>query len=368
MTLSVATNPEFPVAGIVPTTVTASAGNFARLWVTSAPIGSKLRKNIDDNDGARQEVLATTSGDTVDVTLDQPGGYVFAAQEYTRGTTSGSGGGFEGDPKSYTTETQVGSEQTLTIYVGESMSLRVGSPTRGYAELVVYVWNDTIRPTTTTTHGVISPALVNPTTPIAEAAVGAPTVAVALAALEGASATSLTDDLTDLWDELRTKIPLHFGAGGFHTNADTANDIAIEDLPPDPSSPEGWSRSIATMARALRQHFTNGGESLAGASRFHAPADYANLQLLSVPSESGADLATSFSSLATIHAAYEAHRVDTGPHTAADTTNAITASVDKVLVLNSAFISAMAPLQPTAAPTQNPGVVRLAGLGFRRLT
>lgn len=364
MTVSLATNPQYPLPGVVPITATADTGNFVRLWITDAPIGSKLKGDLDNADGTRLKVFAISSGDTSEQVLDKPGGYVFVAQEYTRGAAAGNGGGFEGDPKSFTTETKVGSEQALTVYVGDCMTLRVGTPSRGYATLCVYVWNDTIRETSVATHGVSSPQLISATTPIAAAAAGASSVTTALAALIDSTTTSLTNDLTDLWDELRTKIPLHFNSAVFHANADSANDTAIEDLPADPVSPEGWSRSIAQMARALRQHFTNGGESLTGASRYHAPADYENLQLLSVPSESGADLATAFSSLATIRAAYEAHRADATYHAAADTTNTIAATVDKVLALNAAFVGAMAPLQPTAAANQNPGTVRLAGLGF----
>ena len=370
MTVTLTTNPPYALTGLIPVTVAASVGNFARVWVTNAPEGSTLAKLLVPADSGRVLMpTLTVDGDEVGtVKFDKPGAYTFVVQESTRGANASFGGAYAGDPASFTTEVDEGGEQTVVVYIGARMTLRVGNPTLGFGELVVHVWNDTVRATSVALHKEKTPAMNGGTTVVAEAAVGAAAVATAIDLLPDTTVTSWTSDFVTLFTELRDDIPLHFNNSGavFHTAADVVNDSAIEDLPDDPKSPEGWARSVSTMATKLRAHLTNDGDSLTGAARYHLPADYENLANLLVPPPSGASMSTVMAALAGCRLVYESHRDDTTYHAIADSTNTIATAAGLLLDVHGAFLAAMSLLLPPSSATQNSGAANLAGLGFVR--
>lgn len=367
MTATLTTNPPYAMAGgAVPVTCGADAtgANFVRVYFTKGPADSRLQKQLEQLDSLRIEVAAVDAGDTKELPLDKPGAYTFLVQEITRGAAAAYGGGYEGDPSSFTTETQVGSEQTVTVYIGERWVVRIGHPSFGTAQLIVHVWNDTVRATSKALHGEKTPAIVAPTNALALAAAGDASVVAALSALADTNVSSWTSTLPTLFAELATDMAAHFIDETVHNAIDQVNDTALEDLPGDPSSPEGWGRAASIMARALRGHFTNDGESLTGSSRYHQPADYANLSSVLVPSGTGADRIGMMMTVAGVYLAYEAHRQDAAIHNAADSTNVIASSLGVFLELLRAFLAALKLLQPAAAAEQNAGGVRLAALGF----
>lgn len=369
MTIRLNTTPDYALPGVVDVEVVAEASgaNFAQLWITDAPDGSDFAKKLAATESARVLVAEVDSGATVPMRLDKPGVYVFTGQEHTRGTES-HGGTYEGDPEGYLVNTPVGGEQTsLTIAIGDRMTLDIGLPTVGRATLVVHVWADRVRPTSLALHKEKTPALVNPTTPAAAAAAANSTVQAAVAAFENASISAMTTGLTTLWAELINDIPLHFNndTDSWHANADDDNDTAIERLPTNPASPEGWARAVSTMAERLRLHFTNSNETTEVAGRYHVPADYNNLAIVQGVSPRGANMASVFAAIAGIYQAYSDHINDATIHATADGgTHTIAATLSAPVELNRAFLAALKPLQPTAADNQNAGTVRLSGLGF----
>lgn len=155
--------------------------------VSSAPPGSKFRSDIDAT-GAPVQVHAARTP-VVKITAEVSGAYTFAVQEHSQ------------------TLVPVGSPSSTTIHVMSRVEVPVapnlpGDPLgRHQATLLVHVANDAVQKTTLATHGVNSPALINPTTPEAKLAVEDAAVLAAVAAMEttGAAIKTKLDDLIAAW-------------------------------------------------------------------------------------------------------------------------------------------------------------------------
>jgi len=367
---AITTEPTYAPPGKVRLVFTASGGgNYVRVWCTNAPVGSQWRTKLDQSaanaKAARVLMVECGVAEKPDVELDVGGVYVLAAQEYTRGAAS-YGGGHKGDPDSYDSETKLGAEATLSVYVGQRLVSPIGAPEYGTAKLVVWVWNGTIRATTATTHGERTPAIFGATGKALTAAENTSVLSHVDALADITPATSMAG-LAALHAELQLDLPLHFNnnGGAWHNVADAYNDSEIESLPAAPATPEGYYYAAQVMLRRLRCHMVNDDGSGAGGRLLHATGggsvaapDYGNLPVASRPSGS-AHMALAMAAYGELYRAYVAHIANTSVHSAADTTNTIVATVPPLLDLHAEFIDAQRTLSPTAPATQNPAATEL---------
>lgn len=376
MPLTLATEPQYALPGIVKMRATPTTGNYARVWCTDAPEGSELIEELKRlGSGHRIEVDKQDAEGILEGKLEVGGAYTFVCQEYTKNAST-HGGSYAGDPNGFQSETKVGSEVTQTIYIGTKLACPLGSSTFGQAELVLWVWNDTVRATTIKGHGEVTPAIVKPKTERAITAARSTTVATKLAALDGVLSAILVGSLDAMCADLRTELPLHFNNNGgvYHGEAagplpDDDNDTEIENLPAAPTTPAGLANFVSVVWRRLRNHMSNWDGS--AQKPYHdkggaVTPDYINALAAGAPGDG--DALGTIAALADIYRAYVAHIADTIVHDAADTTNKLTQTLGMIPDLHQAFLDAQRTASPTAPATQNPAVTRLVhSAGFREV-
>jgi hypothetical protein len=363
MTVKLTPTPSAPLPGIVRVQLTTTVGNYARVWATSAPRGSSYAEQIADaaTDVARLEVITDAHGSHHELPLDVGGVYVFTAQEFTR---TDDDSGYPLDPRGLPAETKNGAETTIYVRVANRLTQRIGSKEHGYATLLLYVQDDAILTTSRAVHGVDSPAIIDPTSQRAEIAAQSTTVAASLAALKSASGTNLSSGLSALITEIKADLPGHFNDAAVHAAADTTNDTDIENLPDDPSTPEGYAQAAAVIARRLSAHMSNIGGSAVGAGGFHSDPDYTNAIIANTPPRGSQSMAEAWASIGDSVRAFNAHSLEGSPiHTVADTRQ-IAASVNPLLTIHKDFLAAMQPLAPTVPANMNEAAVRMMQLGF----
>lgn len=377
MAIVLTTTPTYALPGdAVPLTVSITGGtgaNFIRLWCTDAPEGSTYKTQLQKTGATRIEIAppnAPVAGGILpdvpfNAQLDKGGRYTFVGQEYTFGAST-YGGGYSNAPDAFKSETQIGAEQTLYIYIGQRMTHRLGSSIYGTASLVVHVWNDTIRPTSIEVHGVLSPTIVGASSPRAVAAKSAVAVTALVSALENVAVNTLAPSaaLTTLLNEIKTDLNNHYNnvGGGYHASADTINDTEIVDLPDFYPTPSALVRAASVLYVRLLNHMINGPF---GAENFHrAGADFSNAPICD-PSPNESDMSYTFAIIADVVRCYETHRVDAAAHLPVDNNNPITSSLGPLLSLHRAFLTAMSTFVPPTAGGAQVGVVQLVPLGFK---
>lgn len=361
MTVTVATIPDPAIAGRPSKLLlTASAGNFVRVWCTDAPRGSKLRNELDKTGASRVIVVqGVDSGRPVDFTADKGGAYVFRVEEFNKGAAS-YGGGYEGDPNGAPEEDML-SVGAPTIYFAAPLVCKLGTG-QDTAELLIHVHNETIVATTDQTHGVVSPILRSPASPKARIAADSTTVRTLVAALVGVSASTALGNVENAIDDLRNKLNAHLIESGLHDNDDTVNEVLAAFL--NPSSLESQKRSLAEIRRRLDNHVRNDNPEETppgtGSGDFHTSVDWSGLPLPGSPSDQNGVLVF----LADAHRAYEAHRLSETAHTAADTANPANAA-SPLVALHSAFVAQLAAFAPDTPPNEHPAKATLInGGGF----
>jgi hypothetical protein len=370
MTTSLITDPIYALPGntVRITPVVTGAANFVRVWLTDAPVGSLLktrqaatgtRINPVSNDPAGNGFDA---GKQIRLSLDKGGVYTFVVQEYTKGATT-YGGGYASSPDSFQSETKVGTEQTVQVHIGERVEHKLGSPARGTGKLVIHVWNDTVRQTLQSIHGLDSPAIEDCSTQLALSAASDATVKSVLASMIDVGIDDVSDGLADLVSAFQSVPTKHFNnnPGGYHGISDTDNDSELEDMPRAADTADGLIRAAQVVHKRLSLHLSNGGD---GSRHFHSAPDWANRFIAEVPGDSNGAVAA----LADAWRVYENHRVDAVVHVVADTSNVLLVSSPtnwQLLKLHKAFFAAMNALSPAAAGGTQAGVVKLSGLGFR---
>src|SRR5262245_53582646 len=124
------------------------SANFVRVWVTEAPPGSELKTKLDK---ATQNRFAVYTGDGGDAnpwkqTFDLGGKYTLVAQEYVRGAQP-YGGGYQGSPDGNPSETKVGSESTLELFIGQRLTSVIQAGEH-QVTLALWVWDSKIQQTT----------------------------------------------------------------------------------------------------------------------------------------------------------------------------------------------------------------------------
>lgn len=367
MAITLAQTPTYPAPGrkVRVTPSASGGGNFARIWLTDAPLGSDWRKKIAESTASRIELAACGVGQSFEFTPDVGGAYVCAAQEYTLGATA-HGGAYEGDPDGYQTETKIGSEATLHIYAGERLEQTIGTGA-DTAVLAVWVWNDTIRQTTLAEHGETTPALSNGSTDRARIASLNSAVVAALSGLVNQVASTALGTLSSVITNIGTKLLAHVGSAAAHSTID-------EDNEPDgrvnlASGVEGVVASAQNLATLLSRHIRNddaGAGTMSAAAAYHVISAAPVIDWTNIPAfQNCGSLEQALSVIASVWEAYEAHRVSTSVHTAADSTNALTV-LPTLLLVHKAFSAAVRAMGPTAPAVVNTATAKLVhGAGFR---
>jgi hypothetical protein len=372
MPVSVTSTPLYPTVkkgarlSFVPTT-----GNFVRVWCTDAPLGSKLRTQLDEQQATRLPIhegdiaTAPATGEAFAFQPDAPGKYVIAIQEYTRGASS-FGGGYAGDPLGFGSETKVGSEVSTTIDFGERLAMQIGTGA-DTGELALWVWDDTIRATTLALHDELTPAITKPSSQVAKTAIAA--VRSQLLALVNVAATTAMGDTTAIMVDMYTKFAGHFG-NAIHANPDTANI-------PNTSlilagSKTGIPKTATELLTALTLHInTDNARTIPFVSSGIGTGDWHNVLLALADSINAvrAPLPTTmeqaYVGLADAWTSYEHHRKSINVHSGQDLTYLLL-TPPKLLALHIAFLDVVRSSSPTANPTENPGAVALIhGAGMK---
>jgi hypothetical protein len=367
MAITLASEPQYPLPGkTVRLTLTPSGGgNYVRLLCSAAPQGSKLQAEIDSLGAARVAVLEGDTSKRFDFTPDKAGAYVFAALEILKGASATAPGpGYEKDPDGYSSEAIIG-ETAVTLRVGTRLSAPVGvSP--DVADLVLYVWDGTIRQTLEAVHGERSPWIRDPKTDKARNAVLSVGVTGALAAFIDIAATTIVGSASTVVTNLIDKFNAHRTQASVHAANDTNN--AIDGAYRNPSTPEALKLSVNELLRKLERHILNDNAGAGpGSAGYHAPGgsragDWAAKPL----ARTTGDLASTLAALGGLHLSYETHRATAGAiHDAADSTNVATA-LPVMLAIHSAFIAELIKTSPTPPSTANAGaVVLVSGAGMR---
>jgi hypothetical protein len=368
MAVTIATIPSPALAGrACKLSLTASAGNFVKVWCTEAPRDSKLRADLDKSGASRVSVVSTgvDSGALVDFTADKGGGYVFLLEEFNKGAEA-YGGGYEGDPNAAPEEELLSSAST-TVYFASALTCRLGVPP-DIAELLVYVSDDQIIPTTDSTHGVRSPLIRNPATPKAKLAADSTDVRAAAAAVIGDAATrlgSIQSEIDDFIDQFND----HLIESGVHDTNDTDNAVDLAFV--GASNPEGQRRALSALRDALDHHMRNDNPDATppgtGSAVYHnaggLASDLSNLLLNVSPTN---DQATLFAALADAARAYTAH-LDSAAHNALDAGNNLSVN-SLLLTLHIKFNEQLAAYTPATPPNEHAAkAILVNGGGFKEV-
>ncbi len=383
---TLAVTPAFPVPSrelVATFTLTESGTNWVRVWCEVAPEGSDLSNKLKATGKVTTvvppRVLVYEGQGGVEhpwrAILGTGGAYTLKAQEYTKGT--GFSGGYEGDTRANQEETAVGSEATLSLYIGQRWTTLLGTGA-DHATLVFWVWNEKIQFTTVAVQGESSPNIINPTSDRAKTA--AKSSAVALTAVALWNTTVSFTDVASFVSNFVTKFNAHIilTAGTVHNAADANNGIKT-DLAQAPTA-QNLSTFVTEALRRLRQHAQNdwngsGPGSADGSTDpvtaivapnpYHRISSVNKADMLNTPVVQGVgETSDAYAACAELWRAYEAHRVSTAVHGAADSTNTLTA-LTGILAVHREFYAALAATAPSASPGDQTASALLRAWGFK---
>ncbi len=365
MPTTFSTIPTFPVPTRqcqVAFSLAGASANYVRVWVTVAPDGSEFSNKLKESTQHRVLAFEGDENTVWNLTADIGGKYTLVAQELIRGSSYG--GGYENDPNGAESETKVGGETTLSLFIGQRLTAEIGvSPDT--ATLAVWVWDSTIRPTTLAVHGEKTPSLTQDTpTAKSKLAMESSTVTAAVSALENVSVSTSIGTLSTIADEMITELNAHLTQGGVHAVNDTDNDISPAYK--TATTPSAIVTSTIELVYKFNRHTHNDGGLGGGTGELgvHVKAgsnvvDWANALIAPQPG----DLGGALSALADLWRCYEAHRVNLSVHLIADTSNVMSA-LPVMLLLHKAFLTVLASQNPTPSPAQSTGAALLIAHGF----
>jgi hypothetical protein len=370
--LTLVTTPTHPIAGkpfrlrALRNDDTAAASTHARIWCLNAPLGTKVRKQIDES-RARVTLVPVmhlrkvdeTRQDPVELTLEKGGSYYLSIDELQIG--KGYTGGYESDPRGAPSEV-VKSSGIATLYVAEPLSLRLGCGP-DTATLRLFIHNETVIQTELAVHGEATPRVDLSASATARARMAAENddVRAAVAALAGQTVATLLGDISGSLDNLLTKIRAHLVQSGRHYANDTDNSIGTSFN--GATTEQSRAATLNEARRLLGRHMRNdsGAGTGSAATGYHSAADWANVPL---DAAAASDALTNGVAQADLWRAYEAHRLS-AVHRGADNNNVATA-LPPLLDLHRLFLNVLAASSPPASTARTAGEAGLvAGLGFK---
>jgi hypothetical protein len=198
------------------------ATNQITIYPVSAPIGSRVRGDIDASKGTRVEEYTGKSSLPWVFTPDVGGRYVFNVEESTINAPRGKRFDLDtyGSP-----DPAIAQTSTVSLFVGERMTLSLGESPHA-AQLACYVWNETIRATTLAVHGEDTPALSGATSPRSAIAILDAALLADVATMSGSTVAAFTGTFADQFVICRDAYDLHLTDatfGGQHENPDDLN-------------------------------------------------------------------------------------------------------------------------------------------------
>ena len=332
MPVTFTTSPTYPVPGKFRVAIDPTTGNYARVWCVSAPDDSSYRQRLDDLDVAQTDrahrilvfegYINSVGSDNYYVwqpTLEVGGRYNFEVQEYSRDTDEGA---YEFDPRGAPQNTSVGSLTSLSIDVGlrnqHDMILQESVVT-----LVFWMFNGTVRETSTRAHGEQTPSLVSGS-PMLRSIINESSIQSHLRDLIGVSFTSMTANFEAVLRDIRTNMHAHMNSVTHHSSSDGTNAALVYLTSFDNPLQGGATESIRQMMQAFSKHIANTPDAVHEDGSANDTTDLSSLPYAPQPAQRLADaiLAT-----ADLWRAYERHRAVTGVHKGvADATNTLTNS------------------------------------------
>jgi len=346
--------------------LTEDGSDFVRVWCTIAPTGSELDGKINSSKDPRNrvQIFEGTPAQSWSYNFDKGGKYTFVAQEYTKG--SGYGGGYEGDPNGAANEEKVGTESTLTLFVGQRVTQPIG-PVDNRATLVLWVWDNTIRATNKAVQGETSPSIIAQSpTALVKTAIGSTSLTAALAALVDTNCDVATGDLGAFGHNLYNAVGYHYVSTS-HSDDDTDNLIGPSyDSPP---TAQAFQELVNTALKSLRQHVTNDTGSATGDGHigpgtgnyhFDGLSDRLNVPLYQQVSSLG----EAYGAFVDIARCLDAHQNNLAVHDELDVYTLTTRT--KLMDIHYAFLSVLASLTPSVPAAQSSGVqTLLSTAGFK---
>jgi hypothetical protein len=387
---TITTAPVSPVSGIKCTVVftlthidgeatVIEAGNYIRVWCVIAPTDSELDKKLKADALARVLVFegdAPIDRDDVDELrkakwhhkFDKGGKYTFVVQNYS--LPAEWGGGYQGDIRAYqtdangnpTAEKKEDVEQTVTLYVAQKLTSPIGAGT-DRAELTCVVKEATIIETTLATHGIVTPAIVNPKSDRARAAIDDSNVQTALSGLKNSVAVLSLGTLSTIVSDIRSKQNAHNTSVGVHNTGDSTNAI-LSELASDPTPKTLMEFVNAALLRMRRHRLNDNGNGTASAA-YHqisgngkADFKYTPLfQSVSTPEDA-------YAALADLWRCHEGHRTNTAVHSSADVTNVLSVS-SPILLVHKRFLEALAASAANPSPADSSAASLLRTWGWK---
>ncbi|HEY3494755.1 MAG TPA: hypothetical protein VGK73_08725 [Polyangiaceae bacterium] len=351
--------PEYPIPGqdvAISFTGLDADTNQLQVNATMAPIGSELRKRID---AARGEVVDVYSGSTTDpwrFKPDKGGVYTFELLEFQ--VQPSSGALFAGDPAG-APRPALQAKTTVLLYVGERLSLKMGEAPN-QLDLVVFVWNNTVRATSVPVHGVATPALENPTSPAAASAKYDATLLLLVEAMGGTTTSSILGTFATDFANLKTSWNAHLADATAHNNADTLRTIG-----------SGWSAAttkgapaaINELRRLMVAHM--GSLTIPAANPVDPPVPIHDaIDGTTVFQSAGCQegRASQYFALADAVVRLAEHKAIGAPvHNSADAAAAPT--IGPLTTIMARYITALRLTSPTLPPARNPGAATLEQFG-----
>jgi hypothetical protein len=363
MPTTIATTPQYPAAGAsvrVDFSVT-GGGNYLRGYYTDAPLGSEIKDALAKSGASRIDAFSTDSGKPWLFTPDAGGVYTLQVEQLSKGA-SDYGGGYEGSPEGFLSETAIDSS-TVTLAVGQRVTQRVGFG-GDTATLTLFVIGDYVRPSSFDLQGFTSPSLDDARTDKAKTAALNGNVLTAVYALANQAVTTLLGSLSTVFNSLASAYTTHAASHIYHINADTTNALTAADLTPD--SPQGLRQSVTRLVTLLDRHMRNDdgggtGTALAGSGYHNSDTtDWRNALLVT----SGGDTLDTFVAIADAWRAYAGHFGTLALHQATDVVNT-PGTLPPLLDLQRLFLAEIQKQNPTAPASVNAGVTALVhGAGF----
>jgi len=373
MPATVTAVPTYPMPGDVRLVFTPNTSEYyLRLYATGAPEGSHLKTILDSGaTTSRTLIWQGYMDEEPTLVFDAGGRYSLTLDVFTKGATD-YGGGYDGDPNSFLTETVSPAESTsIEFDIGQRMESVLGTTGFGSAILSLWVWGDTVRATNTLEHESATPLVYNPSTGAAKIALQSSSVITSVSGLINSSVSSLIGDLALLCADFQTRVVAHMTnvGGAWHDTADAINSAALSRLPPSPTSPQALTAWARELRQALRSHMENGQDA------FHSSAggttEFPDLNNLPASDLAGGtrEMRQMVAVLADAFRAYEDHRVATPSHLISDGTNSMSVALGGLLSLHRNFITELRSTSGTGAPQLNPGASKLTQLaGFTETT
>jgi hypothetical protein len=372
MTVAFTQYPTYPIPGRpIRIGLTVGTGNYARVYMTAAPLKSSWHAKLEKESSNRIMVHYGDERVAWEFTPDVAGKFVFTADDITKGATS-HGGRQVDDPNGWNQETVNDTTSAMTIIAGSKMDLPTGAG-KDRATIRLWLWNDTVRETNVETHGEATPAIVNAKTPRIENVCRATAVVTALANLiDKTSSTLVGTGIDGILTNAITKIRAHMDdpLTIWHTASDNDNQTTIGYQSAD--NPERMQRALTQLLSDFDAHMRNDNGTGTGTAQYHINGvgqpitDWVDA-LLWTACGSQAEAAIA---VADVWRAYEAHRVRFASppatylvHIAADAINTLTAlPATSIFSVHYAVLSELAKTNPsaTAPATSNPGAQRLA--------